>query len=204
MSVLTIGIFLDCFYLPIVYSEKFSTWVWRFPFAVNVNLNLSILTINIRSYNRSRSQPQAQGLRGSIETAKCANFRTNCAPLNVTNSRVPREFARLSCGFRETGDRFATLFECSLDFPSASYLDRQCMHSGRMSQCYINIIRNKYIAKNSRGLNDPAVRIKENKPRGKIWLITKTKKKSGLLDIISAVFRKDFLCSWKPLFFSTR
>ena len=49
--------------------------------------------------------------------------------------------------FRETGDRFATLFECSLDFPSASYLDRQCMHSGRMSQSYINIIRNTFIAK---------------------------------------------------------
>ena len=42
MSVLTIGIVRDCFYLLIFYSEKFSIWVWRLPFAVNVNLNLSI------------------------------------------------------------------------------------------------------------------------------------------------------------------
>ena len=42
MRVLTIGIFRDCFYLLIFYSEKFSTWVWRLPFTVNVNLNLSI------------------------------------------------------------------------------------------------------------------------------------------------------------------
>ena len=46
------------------------------------------------------------------------------------------------------GDRFATLFECSLNFPSASYLDIQCMPGGRMSQCYINIIRNPFVAKN--------------------------------------------------------
>ena len=34
------------------------------------------------------------------------------------------------------GARFASLFECSLNFQSASYLNRQCIHSGRMSQCY--------------------------------------------------------------------
>ena len=37
------------------------------------------------------------------------------------------------------GDRFATLFQFFQNFPSASYLDRQCMDSGSMSQCYINI-----------------------------------------------------------------
>ena len=42
MSVLTIGIIRDCFYLVIFYSEKFSTWDWRLPFAVNVNPNLSV------------------------------------------------------------------------------------------------------------------------------------------------------------------
>ena len=34
------------------------------------------------------------------------------------------------------GARFASLFECSLNFQSASHLNRQCIHSGRMSQCY--------------------------------------------------------------------
>ena len=38
MPVLTTGIVEDCFYLLILYSEKFSSWVWRLPFAVNLNL----------------------------------------------------------------------------------------------------------------------------------------------------------------------
>ena len=43
MPVLSIRIALDCFYLLIFYSEKFSTAVCRLPYAVNVNLNLSIV-----------------------------------------------------------------------------------------------------------------------------------------------------------------
>ena len=43
MPVLSKRIVLDCFYLLIFYSEKFSTDVCRLPYAVNVNLNLSIL-----------------------------------------------------------------------------------------------------------------------------------------------------------------
>ena len=43
MPVLSTRIVLDCFYLLIFYSEKFSTDVCRLPYAVNVNLNLSIL-----------------------------------------------------------------------------------------------------------------------------------------------------------------
>ena len=42
MPVLSIQILLAFFYQLILYSEKFSTWIWRLPFAVNVNLNLSI------------------------------------------------------------------------------------------------------------------------------------------------------------------
>ena len=41
MPVLSTRIVLDCFYLLIFYSEKFSTDVFRLPYAVNVNLNLS-------------------------------------------------------------------------------------------------------------------------------------------------------------------
>ena len=43
MPALSIRIALDCFYLLIFYSEKFSTDVCRLPYAVNVNLNLSIM-----------------------------------------------------------------------------------------------------------------------------------------------------------------
>ena len=64
---------------------------------------------------------------------------------------------------------FGNFFECSLNFPSASYLDRQFMHSGRMSQCYINISRYTFSAKKKRSCNGPwpAERIKRNKKRGK-------------------------------------
>ena len=41
MPVFSTRIVLDCFYLLIFYSEKFSTEVCRLPYAVNVNLNLS-------------------------------------------------------------------------------------------------------------------------------------------------------------------
>ena len=40
MPVLSTRIVLDCFYLLIFYSEKFSTDVCRLQYAVNVNLNL--------------------------------------------------------------------------------------------------------------------------------------------------------------------
>ena len=43
MPVSSTRIVLDCFYLLIFYSEKFSTDVCRLPYAVNVNLNLSIM-----------------------------------------------------------------------------------------------------------------------------------------------------------------
>ena len=45
MPVLSTRIVLDCFYLFIFYSEKFSTDVCRLPYAVNVNLNLSYIRV---------------------------------------------------------------------------------------------------------------------------------------------------------------
>ena len=45
MPALSIRIALDCFYLLIFYSEKFSTDVCRLPYAVNVNLNLSYVSL---------------------------------------------------------------------------------------------------------------------------------------------------------------
>ena len=51
MPALSIRIALDCFYLLIFYSEKFSTDVCRLPYAVNVNLNLS----NIMMVNRCQT-----------------------------------------------------------------------------------------------------------------------------------------------------
>lgn len=48
-----------------------------------------------------------------------------------------------------------------MNFPSTSCLDRQCMHeNGRMSQSYIHITRNTFIAKTSRTCNGTAVRRK--------------------------------------------
>ena len=70
------------------------------------------------------------------------------------------------------GERLVTLFECFLNFPGASYLDIQCMRSGRISQCYININSNAFTAKTSRGCNGLPVR---NHPKGKIGCKTKTR-----------------------------
>ena len=44
MLVLSMKIVVDCFYLLIVYSKKFSTWVCRSPFVINVTLNLSFIS----------------------------------------------------------------------------------------------------------------------------------------------------------------
>ena len=75
-------------------------------------------------------------------------------PANFPGSRV--EFRRWAIVLRLSG---------SLNFPSASYLDRQCIHSGRMSRCYTKITRNTFSAETSWSCNEPAVWIGGNKPR---------------------------------------
>ena len=56
MPVLSTRIVLDCFYLLIFYSEKFSTDVCRLPYAVNVNLNLSTNVTLTKLLNGSRTK----------------------------------------------------------------------------------------------------------------------------------------------------
>ena len=75
-------------------------------------------------------------------------------PANFPGSRV--EFRRWAIVLRLSG---------SLNFPSASYLDRQCMHSGRMSRCYTKITRKTFSAETSWSCNGPAVWIGGNKTR---------------------------------------
>ena len=99
----------------------------------------------------------------------------NCATPNVIKSHEnPQIYAALVWNFR----RWAIVLWLNL---SALWtfqvihtdLDRQCIHSWRISQCYINIARNTFTSKTSRGWNRPGVRIKGNKPKGKIiWLKT--------------------------------
>ena len=60
MPVLSTRIVLDCFYLLIFYSEKFSTDVCRLPYAVNLNLNLSTV--------------RGSGIRFSDITTKTTKF----------------------------------------------------------------------------------------------------------------------------------
>ena len=55
MPVLSTRIVLDCFYLLIFYSEKFSTDDCRLPYAVNVNLNLSNHTVQNNGDQRAMS-----------------------------------------------------------------------------------------------------------------------------------------------------
>ena len=62
-------------------------------------------------------------------------FLEQIVPPSTSQTRArTREFVRLSCGISGGGRSFSTLFDCSLNFQSASYLDRQCMHCRRMNQ----------------------------------------------------------------------
>ena len=63
------------------------------------------------------------GPRGSIEIETPSILQTQAGT---------RVFPQILCG-EEMDDRFATFFELS-NFPSASYLGRQCMHSVSISQ----------------------------------------------------------------------
>ena len=90
--------------------------------------SLKYLTVFVSYDKRSHSsrnqgrRPRAWGPRCFIEIVKCTIFRTNCATLNVIKShRNPQIYAGSRVEFQEMGDRFATLFECSLNSPSDSY-----------------------------------------------------------------------------------
>ena len=55
MPVLSIRIVLECFYVLIFYSEKFSTHVCRLPYAANVNLNLSNVSLITADFSTNHS-----------------------------------------------------------------------------------------------------------------------------------------------------
>ena len=84
---LSIRIALDCFYLLIFYSEKFSTDVCRLPYAVNVNLNLSIFAISTpivkgASWNLRDLTSHRQG----VFDKKRKKLNSNCARQILANS----------------------------------------------------------------------------------------------------------------------
>ena len=67
MLVLSTRIVLDCFYLLILYSEKFSTDVCRLSYAVNVNLNLSKLIRKTKSSGNT-AEASLEGIKIVVET----------------------------------------------------------------------------------------------------------------------------------------
>ena len=76
-----------------------------------------------RSHNRGRRQ-QARGPCRSIEITKCTILEQSPPPWSQRH-KLAREPANFRCSrveFQEIGDRFPTLLEHSLNFPSASYL----------------------------------------------------------------------------------
>ena len=88
---------------------------------------LRFLPMNfIRSHSRGR-KPQAYGPRGSIEIAT----------LSVKNSRGNKQIcAALVWNFRRWVIVLRLYLSALLTFPSVfKYLDKQCKHSGGMSQC---------------------------------------------------------------------
>ena len=78
MPVLSTRIVLDCFYLLIFYSEKFSTDVCRLPYAVNVNLNLSNQSFwKIQNMQKNAGyKPPLLEFSLSLNTASCMNIPT--------------------------------------------------------------------------------------------------------------------------------
>ena len=90
------------------------------------------------------------------------------------NFQMPwrHKLARLSCGISGEGRSFcdfvgvlSELFKC--------FISRSAMHG----QWKNEPIRNTFITKTPRSCNGPAVRIEGKKPKGKLWLETKTKTK---------------------------
>ena len=88
------------------------------------------------------------------------------------NFQMPwrHKLARLSCGISGEGRSFcdfvgvlSELFKC--------FISRSAMHG----QWKNEPIRNTFITKTPRSCNGPAVRIEGKKPKGKLWLETKTK-----------------------------
>ena len=68
---------------------------------------------------------------------------------------------------------------CSIPTRANIFPKQFCMHSGRMSQCCINIARNTFIEKeNQRRCYGPAVRINGNKPKGENMIIWKKTKRN--------------------------
>ena len=124
----------------------------------------------IRSHNRGW-RPQTAGSTRFHRNSQCAIFRTNCATLKVTNLRGHLQICvGLVWNFRDgrSSSHFFFIIIALLIFQVLNInLDIQCMHSGRISQCYISITRNAFIVKTSRSCDGPAVRIKVNKPKGK-------------------------------------
>ena len=73
-----------------------------------------------RSHNRGRRQ-QVRGPCSSIEITKGAVFRTNCATLNVTNSRGNPPVAQLSCGISRDGRSFCSFIWALYELSKASW-----------------------------------------------------------------------------------
>ena len=97
MPALSIRIALDCFYLLIFYSEKFSTDVCRLPYAVNVNLNLSIVLLHKSSVTPSTYQCISMYVPPLL-------VAIDCIPLNLQSSQLCPAARPLSGHDSETGD----------------------------------------------------------------------------------------------------
>ena len=117
-----------------------------------------------------------------IEIAKYAICEPTAPPLTSQIARDPTSLRGSRVEFRQRSGHFATLFERFLNFPSASYFYIQCMESGKMGRCYINISRNPFIAKPHKGVtrggtvgikgnNQGRKMIRKKNTKGKIYIL---------------------------------
>ena len=68
-----------------------------------------------------------------------------CQPQSNKLARGPSNLGGSRVELQGIDDRFASLLEYQVLHKS----DRKCMHSGMMSQCYINITSETFLAKTS-------------------------------------------------------
>ena len=95
MPVLSIKNVLDCFYLLIFYSEKFSTDVCRLLYAVNVNLNLSNNKI-INNDNDNNNGDNNSG-RPSLRLDNIEIIFSTCLNLRYCKTGNKKHSTCLSC-----------------------------------------------------------------------------------------------------------
>ena len=126
--------------------------------------------------NAQRSTSQTRTGTGEFARLACSKSLDSRARRSVGSetNRTARLSCRISGDERSPGRSFCDFVST---FQVLHILGGNACTVEEWANCHINITKKKFIVKTWRSCNESAVRIKGNKPRWKIWLKTKTKRK---------------------------